>query len=62
MYDNKDNHKFSLNLYTEEEKWYQEWVSKVKADQMMHEKQSFKGWRNDNFESNQESYYLFLTI
>jgi hypothetical protein len=25
-------------------KWYQEWVSKVKAQQTLHEKQSLRGW------------------
>jgi hypothetical protein len=36
----------------EADKWYQEWVSKVEDHQMMHEKQSLKGWRHDNFEHN----------
>ena len=58
MYDNEDNNKSSLNLYMEAEKSYQEWVSKVKAHQIMHEKQSLKGWRHDNFENSKESYYF----
>jgi len=43
--------KITLNLYKEAEKWYQEWVSKVKAQQMMHDKQSLKGWRHDTLKT-----------
>ena len=44
MYDKTDNNKSSLKLYMKVRKWYQEWVSKVKTQQMLHEKQSLKGW------------------